>query len=49
MGISGWLCEIGNTDDATVMFRDSAFYDDVSKSNITEILRQSGVKNVRSI
>lgn len=49
MGISRWLCELGNTDDATVMFRDSAFDDDVSKSNITEILRQSGVKNVRGI
>ena len=49
LGISKWLSELENTDDATVVFRDSAFADDVVKTNVTEILRQSGVKNVRSI
>ena len=48
-GICDWLSEFENTDDATVVFRDSAFADDVAKTNVTEILRQSGVKNVRSI
>ncbi len=49
IGISEWICELENTDDTTVVFRDSAFDDDVSKTNVTEILRQAGVKNVRSI
>ena len=49
IGISEWLGELENTDDATVVFRDSAFADDVAKTNVTEILRQSGVKNVRSV
>ena len=48
-GIAGWHDEMGNTDDTTVFFRDSAFADDVAKTNCTEILRQRGIKNVRSI
>ena len=49
IGISEWIGELEDTDDATVVFRDSAFADDVAKTNVTEILRQSGVNNVRSI
>ncbi len=49
VGITEWLRELENTDDTTVVFRDSAFDGDVVKTNVTEILRQSGVKNVRSI
>ena len=48
-GIGAWREEMGNTDDTTVVFRDSAFADDVAKTNCTEILRQRGVRNVRSI
>ena len=48
-GIAGWHDQMGNTDDTTVVFRDSAFADDVAKTNCTEILRQRGIKNVRSI
>ena len=35
--------------DITVVFRDSAFEDDVAKTNMTEILGQYGVKDVRSL
>ena len=48
-GIAGWRDELENTDDTTVVFRDNAFADDVAKTNCTEILRQRGFKNVRSI
>ena len=32
-----------------VVFRDSAFADDVAKTNITAILEQRGLENVRSL
>ena len=48
-GIAGWHDKMENADDTTVVFRDSAFIDDVAKTNCTEILRQRGIKNVRSI
>ena len=49
LGITDWLGELEYTGDATVFFRDSAFVDDIAKTNLTEILRQHGVKNVRSL
>ncbi len=49
LGIVHWCKELDNTDDTTALFRDSAFADDVAKSNCTEILRQHGVRDVRSI
>ena len=48
-GTADWIGELENTDDTTVIFRDSAFIDDVAKTNCTEILRQRGIRNVRSI
>ena len=36
-------------DDATVIFRDSAFEDDVAKTNLTAILEQHGLGNVKSL
>ncbi len=48
-GIAEWLETLENTDDATVVFRDGAFSNDVAKVNLAEILRQSGVKDVRSV
>ena len=48
-GIAGWRDEMDNTDDTTVVFRDSGFTDDVAKTNCTEILRQRGIRSVRSI
>ena len=35
--------------DLTVVFRDSAFESDVAKANVTEILRQYDIKDVRSL
>ena len=37
------------TDETTVFFRDSAFEDDVTKTNLAAILEQHGLKNVRSL
>ena len=48
-GVADWHDVLDNTDDTMVVFRDSAFADDVAKTNCTEILRQSGIRNVRSI
>ena len=48
-GIAAWCDELGSTNDTTVVFRDSAFADDVAKTNCTEILRQRGIRNLRSI
>ena len=49
IGIADWRDGLDNTDNTTVVFRDSAFTDDVAKTNCTEILRQRGIRNVRSI
>ena len=48
-GIADWHDALDNTDNTTVIFLDSAFSDDVGKTNCTEILRQRGIKNVRSV
>ena len=47
--IAEWLETLENTDDVTAVFRDDAFINDVAKLNLAEILRQRGVKDVRSI
>ncbi len=48
-GIVAWRDEMDATEDLAVIFRDSAFEDDVAKANVTEILRQYGIKDVRSL
>lgn len=48
-GIAEWYEEIAPAGDTTVVFRDSAFADDVAKSNVTAILAQRGLGNVRSL
>lgn len=48
-GIADWISELGGASDVVVVFRDSAFANDVAKTNCTEILKQRGIKNVRSI
>ena len=35
--------------DTTCVFRDSAFADDVAKTNMAAILEQNGIANVRSL
>ena len=49
MGIVSWREETEGTEDFTVVFRDSAFKNDVAKVNMTEILRQYEIKDVRSL
>jgi adenine-specific DNA-methyltransferase len=49
LGIAAWRAEQGTAGDTTVVFRDSAFENDVAKSNLVAILEQHGVKQVRSL
>ena len=48
-GIVGWHAELAPAGETTVVFRDSAFPDDVAKTNCTAILQQHGLGNVRSL
>ncbi len=48
-GIASWHQELNPAGETQVVFRDSAFADDVSKSNLTAILQQHGLENVRSL
>ena len=49
LGMVGWHKELGPVGETTVVFRDSAFEDDVTKTNLTAILQQHGLENVRSL
>ena len=49
LGLVAWHQELAPTGDATVIFRDSAFADDVAKTNLAAILEQHGLGNVRSL
>lgn len=49
LGIVAWHKELGPEDESTVLFRDSAFADDVAKTNAAAILDQHGIANVRSL
>ena len=44
-----WLKELGTAGDVTCVFRDSAFDDDVTKTNVAAILEQNGIARVRSL
>ena len=44
-----WRKELAPAVDTTCVFRDSAFNDDVAKTNLTAILAQHGIGNVRSL
>lgn len=48
-GIVAWHQAMAPAGDVTCVFRDSAFVDDVAKTNLSEILRQHGIANVRSL
>ena len=48
-GIIAWHQELAPAGESTCVFRDSAFEDDVAKTNLTAILAQSGIENVRSL
>jgi adenine-specific DNA-methyltransferase len=49
LGIVAWHREQAPTGETQVVFRDSAFEDDVAKTNMTAILEQNGIKTVRSL
>ena len=49
LGIAEWHKQLEPKGDTTVIFRDSAFEDDVAKTNLTAILEQHGLGNVRSL
>lgn len=49
LALVAWHQELKPARDTTVVFRDSAFADDVAKSNITAILQQHGLETVRSL
>ena len=49
LGIANWHAERSPAGDSTVVFRDSAFEDDVAKTNCAAILQQRGLNNVRSL
>lgn len=47
--IVAWRHELAPAGDTTCVFRDSAFADDVAKTNLAAILEQNGIANVRSL
>ncbi|MEN3536283.1 site-specific DNA-methyltransferase [Microbispora sp. ZYX-F-249] len=49
LGIVEWRKELDPATESTVVFRDSAFTDDVAKANTTEILKQHGFVKVESL
>ena len=49
LGIVAWHKELAPTGSATVIFCDSAFEDVVAKTNLSAILEQCGLGNVRSL
>lgn len=48
-GIVAWHQERAPVGDTTCVFRDSAFENDVAKTNLAAILEQHGISNVRSL
>jgi len=48
-GIIDWHKELEPSGDTQVVFRDSAFANDIAKTNMTAILEQNGIKHVRSL
>ncbi len=49
LGMAQWRERQGTATETTAVFRDSAFENDVAKSNLAAILEQHGVKHVRSL
>jgi adenine-specific DNA-methyltransferase len=49
MAIVEWRKKLAPAGDTTCVFRDSAFADDVAKTNMAAILEQNGIANVRSL
>jgi adenine-specific DNA-methyltransferase len=49
LGLVAWHQALKPAAETTVVFRDSAFADDVAKTNLTAILHQHGLETVRSL
>ena len=49
LGIAAWHKKLAPAGETTVVFLDSAFEDDVAKSNLAAILQQHDLTNVRSL
>ena len=49
LGIVEWHITLAPAGDSTCVFRDSAFPDDVAKTNLDAILKQHGIATVRSL
>ena len=49
LGIVEWHKALAPAGDTTCVFRDSAFADDVAKTNVAAILEQHGIEKVRSL
>ena len=49
LGIVAWTKEQGTAGEVTCVFRDSAFENDVAKTNLAAILEQHGIAKVRSL
>jgi adenine-specific DNA-methyltransferase len=49
LDIVAWHKELDPAGETSVVFRDSAFADDVAKTNLTAIFQQHGLENVRSL
>ena len=49
LGVIEWHKQLNPAGESTVVFRDSAFADDVAKTNLAAILQQHGLENVRSL
>lgn len=49
LGIVAWQKVLAPAGETSIVFRDSAFADDVAKTNLTAILQQHALGNVRSL
>lgn len=49
LGIIEWHKEIASESESSLVFRDSAFENDIAKTNLTAILEQHGLNNIRSL
>jgi adenine-specific DNA-methyltransferase len=49
LGMIAWHAELAPAGTSTIVFRDCAFADDIAKTNLTAILQQHGLENVRSL
>ena len=48
-GIVAWRQELGVVGDVNCIFRDSAFDNDVAKTNMSSILEQAGFTKIQSL